>query len=90
MAMIEQATERAILPALQRRDTCKLTSFGMRLWSMVHPPANGGKRVLMSGKSPQMRGAKKVAQSTIKEKRAAKRAKQDPSTFIRSRKDAKG
>jgi hypothetical protein len=42
----------------------------------------------MSGKSPQSRGAKKVAQLSIKEKRAAKRAKQEPAAFIKPRKGA--
>lgn len=48
-----------------------------------------GKRVLMSNKSPQQtRGAKKVAASSIKEKRAAKRARQEPEAFIKPRKGA--
>ena len=42
----------------------------------------------MSGKSPQSRGAKKVAQLSIKEKRAAKRAKREPEAFIKPRKGA--
>jgi hypothetical protein len=40
----------------------------------------------MSGKSPHARGAKKVAQLSIKEKRAAKRAKREPEAFIKPRK----
>ncbi|WP_281421994.1 hypothetical protein [Microbacterium flavescens] len=42
----------------------------------------------MSGKSPQSRGVKKVAQLSIKEKRAAKRAKREPQEFIKPRKAA--
>jgi hypothetical protein len=44
----------------------------------------------MSGKSPQSRGAKKVAQLSLKEKRAANRAKREPSAFIKPRKGAGG
>jgi hypothetical protein len=42
----------------------------------------------MSGKSPQTRGAKKAPQLSIKEKRAAKRAKREPETFLKPRKGA--
>lgn len=42
----------------------------------------------MSGKSPQERGAKKVAKMSMKEKRAAKREKREPSAFIKPRKAA--
>lgn len=44
----------------------------------------------MSGKSPQDRGAKKTAQLTLKEKRAAKREKREPEAFIKPRKGAMG
>ncbi|WP_268748221.1 hypothetical protein [Microbacterium sp. CH12i] len=44
----------------------------------------------MSGKEPQTRGSKKVAQTSLKEKRAAKRAKQQPESFIKPRKGANG
>jgi hypothetical protein len=40
----------------------------------------------MSAKTPQSRGAKKVAQLSMKEKRAAKRAKREPAAFIKPRK----
>ncbi|WP_442573984.1 hypothetical protein ACSBPH_08860 [Microbacterium sp. F51-2R] len=43
----------------------------------------------MSRKSPQDRGAKKAPQLTIKEKRAAKRSKREPETFLKPRKDAR-
>ncbi|GEM_PF-6346198 len=66
----------------------ELTSSGKWLWSGVHPPANNqGKQVVMSGKSPNARGTKKVAQASIKEKRAAKRAKRE-SDLIKPRKGA--
>ena len=44
----------------------------------------------MSGKSPHARDAKKVAQLSMKEKRAAKRAKREPEEFIKPRKGASG
>jgi len=52
------------------------------------PPADEGKREPMSGRSPQERGAKKVAKMSMKEKRAAKREKREPSAFIKPRKAA--
>jgi len=42
----------------------------------------------MSTKSPQSRGAKKAPKMSIKEKRAAKRAKREPEAFIKPRKGA--
>jgi len=42
----------------------------------------------MAGKTPQLRGGKKVAQMSLKEKRAAKRAKHEPEAFIKPRKGA--
>lgn len=42
----------------------------------------------MSGKTTQVRGAKKAPQSTIKEKRAAKREKREPEQFLKPRKGA--
>jgi len=47
-----------------------------------------GKRVPMSGKTPTARDGKKTAKLSLKEKRAVKRAKQEPESFIRSRKGA--
>ncbi|MDQ0642315.1 hypothetical protein [Microbacterium murale] len=44
----------------------------------------------MSGKAPSAKGSKKVAQTSLKEKRAAKRAKQEPESFIKPRKGANG
>ncbi|MGB3732112.1 hypothetical protein [Microbacterium sp.] len=43
----------------------------------------------MSGKTPQARGGKKAPKLSLKEKRAEKRAKREPETFIKSRKDAR-
>jgi hypothetical protein len=43
----------------------------------------------MSGKSPHARDDKKVAKQSLKEKRAAKRAKREPEAFIKPRKGAK-
>ncbi|WP_460719879.1 hypothetical protein [Microbacterium aureliae] len=60
------------------------------LWSGVHPPANEGKRVVMARKSPTARDGKKVAQSTLKEKRAEKRASAENRAFIKPRKGASG
>ncbi len=42
----------------------------------------------MSGKTPNTRGAKKVPQLSIKEKRAAKREKREPEEFLKPRKAA--
>jgi hypothetical protein len=53
-----------------------------------HPPAIQGKRVHMSKKTPNARGAKKAPQLSIKEKRAAKREKREPDLFLKPRKDA--
>ncbi|MFJ6533338.1 hypothetical protein [Microbacterium sp. NPDC091662] len=44
----------------------------------------------MSGKSIQGRDSKKAPQLSLKEKRAAKRAKNAPAEFIKPRKGAKG
>lgn len=44
----------------------------------------------MSGKSPHARDAKKVAKLSPKEKRAEKRAAQEPRAFIKPRKGASG
>jgi hypothetical protein len=44
----------------------------------------------MSGKSPQERDGKKVAKMSMKEKRAEKREKREPSTFIKPRKAVRG
>lgn len=44
----------------------------------------------MAGKTPTAKTAKKTAQLTPKEKRAAKRAKQEPASFIKPRKGASG
>ncbi|GAB3634021.1 hypothetical protein ACNPNP_18590 [Microbacterium sp. AGC85] len=44
----------------------------------------------MSGKTPNAKAGKKAAQSSLKEKRAAKRAKQEPATFLKPRKGANG
>lgn len=57
----------------------------------VNPPAEReGKRVPMAGKTPTAKSGKKTAQLTLKEKRAAKRAKQEPESFIKPRKGASG
>ena len=54
------------------------------------PPANTGEaREPMSGKSPHERDGKKVAKMSMKEKRAAKRERREPSTFIKPRKAAR-
>lgn len=42
----------------------------------------------MSSKAPHARGAKKVAQLSIKEKRALKREKREPEVFLKPRKGA--
>lgn len=42
----------------------------------------------MSGKTPTARTGKKTAKLSLKEKRAAKRAKQEPASFIKPRKGA--
>ncbi|WP_279234737.1 hypothetical protein [Microbacterium sp. SS28] len=42
----------------------------------------------MSGKSPHARGVKKTALLSIKEKRAAKRAKREPEASVKPRKAA--
>jgi hypothetical protein len=42
----------------------------------------------MSGQTPQERGSKKVAKLSLKEKRAEKRAKREPETFLKTRKGA--
>ncbi|MGO1508287.1 MAG: hypothetical protein ACTHZW_08420 [Microbacteriaceae bacterium] len=42
----------------------------------------------MAGKTPTAKAGKKTAQLTLKEKRAAKRAKQEPESFIKTRKGA--
>ncbi|WP_180359829.1 hypothetical protein [Miniimonas arenae] len=55
---------------------------------MEQPGSKWGKRVLMPGKSPTTRGAKKVAQLSIKEKQAAKREKREPDVFLKPRKGA--
>jgi hypothetical protein len=44
----------------------------------------------MTGRSPRTRDAKKVAQASLKEKRAEKRASQDSRAFIKPRKGASG
>lgn len=44
----------------------------------------------MSSKAPHARDGKKTAQLSLKEKRAAKREKQEPATFIKPRKGANG
>jgi len=44
----------------------------------------------MSVKSPQGRDVKKAAKLSLKEKRAAKRAKREPESFIKPRKGANG
>jgi len=44
----------------------------------------------MSGKTPNAKAGKKAAQSSLKEKRAAKRAKQEPAAFLKPRKGANG
>lgn len=54
----------------------------------VSPASQQGKRVHMSKKSPQARDGKKVAQMSLKEKRQAKRAKQEPEPLIKARKGA--
>ena len=43
----------------------------------------------MSGKSPQDRDVKKAAKMSMKEKRAAKREKREPSMFVKPRKAAR-
>ncbi len=53
------------------------------------PPANKGKRESMSGKTPHERDMKKAAKMSMKEKRAAKREKREPSIFIKPRKAAR-
>lgn len=53
-----------------------------------HAPANEGKRVSMSGKTPNARGVKKTPQLSMKEKRAAKREKREPDAFLKPRKGA--
>ena len=50
------------------------------------PPATKGKREPMSGKTPHERDMKKATKMSIKEKRAAKREKREPSMFIKPRK----
>ena len=67
----------------------ELTSGGTGLWSEVHRQPTRGSEDTMSGKSPQERGSKKAAKMSMKEKRAAKREKREPSTFIKPRKDAR-
>lgn len=47
-----------------------------------------GEASQMSGKTPQSRSAKKEPKLSLKEKRAEKRAKQEPETFIKTRKGA--
>jgi len=44
----------------------------------------------MSDRSPRAKAAKKVAQSSLKEKRAEKRASQESRTFNKPRKGASG
>lgn len=44
----------------------------------------------MSDRSPRARGTKKVATSSLKEKRAEKRAAQESRAFIKPRKGASG
>jgi len=44
----------------------------------------------MAGKTPTPKTGKKTAQLSLKEKRAAKRAKQEPESFIKPRKGAGG
>ncbi|WCD91602.1 hypothetical protein [Microbacterium sp. nov. GSS16] len=44
----------------------------------------------MSGKTPQSRAGKKAPQLSLKEKRAEKRAKREPESFIKPRKGASG
>lgn len=44
----------------------------------------------MSGKSTQGRANKKAPQLSLKEKRAAKKAKNAPDVFLKPRKGAKG
>jgi hypothetical protein len=44
----------------------------------------------MAGKTPTAKTGKKTAQLTLKEKRAVKRAKQAPESFIKPRKGAAG
>jgi len=44
----------------------------------------------MAGKTPAVKSGKKTAQLSLKEKRAAKRAKQEPEPFIKPRKGASG
>ena len=44
----------------------------------------------MSGRSPRPRDARKIAQSSLKEKRAEKRASAESRAFIKPRKGASG
>ncbi|MFB7251980.1 hypothetical protein [Microbacterium sp. NPDC056234] len=44
----------------------------------------------MSGKSPHARDGKKAPKLSLKEKRAVKREKQEPATFLKPRKGASG
>ena len=44
----------------------------------------------MAGKTPAVKSGKKTAQLSLKEKRADKRAKQEPEPFIKPRKGASG
>ena len=44
----------------------------------------------MAGKTPTARAGKKAAKLSPKEKRAAKREKQEPESFIKPRKGANG
>jgi hypothetical protein len=43
----------------------------------------------MSSKTPKTRDGKKTAKMSMKDKRAAKREKREPGTFIKQRKAAK-
>jgi len=54
------------------------------------PPAEKGKRIDMSDRSASSRDTKKPAKLSLKEKRAAKREKSAPATFIKPRKGAGG
>lgn len=73
-----------------RPRTAELTSPRNGLWSVVHPPAKRGEASLMSERSPRGKSAKKVAQSSLKEKRAEKRAGQESRAFLKPRKGASG
>jgi len=44
----------------------------------------------MAGKAPAAKAGKKAAKLTLKEKRAEKRAKREPESFIKPRKGANG